>query len=92
MFLDAAFLAIKKYPCQTTELLHFKETLMQACASRGVKVHSDTLGEFSISALMNMFGLPGDRAAEIAAGWGGDLVLLSKDRQEERLYLNWQIH
>lgn len=95
--------AFRRPPSSTEEILHpekylrnshdyitFDSTEFTSELPQGAKiVHQDTIGEFMISALLGMFVGDKLKAADAAAGWGGDLVVIAEEG-EGRYFVIWK--
>ena len=56
------------------------------------KVYSDVIGEFGVIALLNMFDNSQSEIRKAAAGWGGDLLALFFNQEENKYKLIWKIN
>lgn len=95
--------AFKKLPRSSEEILHPKkyfsskadfvtpQTILPASMSQEhPPLFEDTLGEFGITALLCNFIADEQKAANSAAGWGGDLVSLFEDNSSH--YVTWTVN
>lgn len=98
--------AFKKVPRSTEEVLHpekyftdkadYKEFsdadfAAEQRATGNPVVYRDTLGEFAISALLGMYATDKSTAAQAAAGWGGDRVVVLRSADKSKRTIVWKI-
>ena len=82
--------AFQKLPRSTEEILHpekyfsSKKEFIEIEAEQG-SVYSDTLGEFSITALLSNYLADNFKAAHAAAGWHGDTISINEKPGETRI-------
>lgn len=83
----------EKYFSRKKDFVELSEKqLMSGLDLPGAKViYSDSLGEFSVSALLSNYISDGVRNAEAAAGWGGDRVVLIDDQKGKHRWVIWRI-
>jgi len=83
----------EKYMAETPDFKEFSEADLLAFGAKpaGKLIYQDTMGEFSISALLGNYVKDKRLSSQAASGWGGDRIFVYEEEGERSLYWlsNW---
>jgi len=84
----------EQYPADTDDFLVFDDAEMEKMKEKPTAsiVYRDTLGEFMISSLLGTYTSDKMLAANAAAGWGGDRLVVFEEKESGKKSVAWKVH